>query len=110
MHKKQAIKLLADVLQSVYSKQSRECHETLAECVIDIFMDHGILEVSDTEYHEYLKKAREYIVKENRQCLSMDYPEDTYTQEQESQSSQLLQRPPETRESPEQLGERHSDL
>lgn len=91
MDKNEAIEMVANLLQSVYSKQSRESHEILAECIVDQFIEHNVLNVTVPEYRDYLYRARAFIIKESRRCLNKDYLLSICNQEQESQSLQSLQ-------------------
>lgn len=77
MDKNEAIKIAADIIQSVYVKQTRECHETLAECIVDAFIEHTILNVDVPDYRDYLVRTRQFIVKEHHRCLNKDYLLDT---------------------------------
>lgn len=79
MDKNDAIKIAADILQSVYTKQSRECHETLAECIVDSFIDSMILNVNVPEYSEF---------KVHHRHLGKDCQLNTYTQEPKLQNLQ----------------------
>lgn len=44
MNRNETINLVADILQSVYSKQTRDCHENLAETIITVLEEEGVID------------------------------------------------------------------